>query len=183
MRMAELQRLVERYRDVLVEEMGITVRSVDDATLAFEAGGLNLLLFLEESDPEYLHLVAVFPPPEQELDLGELAKMCTQVTKEAKVAKVVLDEDGDIIVSAEIIVAGADLMPSSSHIAAVLPRAITAVFNAVSKTSMSLELIGISRAVYDGSDEEAETPTHRDGQKQSPDKREHRRRAVNDDED
>jgi hypothetical protein len=183
--MAELQLLVERYRRVLTEEMGITVRSVDDATLAFEAGGLNLLLFCEERDPEYLHLVAMFPPPEQELDHGELCRMATQVTKEAKVAKVVVDEEGDIIVSAEMIVAGTDLVPSAAHIAAVLPRAISAVFNAVNKTSMSLELIGISRAVYDGDDDDPDGLSSDQGGKQAPNKHEQRRHhaSTEDDED
>lgn len=176
--MAELERLVERYRLVLVDDMGLTVRSVDEGTLAFEAGGLNLLLFLEDRDPEYLHLVAMFPPPEQELEFSELARMCTQATKEAKVAKVVVDEDGDLIVSAEMIVAGTDLVPSHEHLAAVLPRAISAVFNAVNKISMSLELIGISRAVYDGDEDDPDGLQSGDGPKQSPSKHEHRRRPA-----
>ncbi len=175
--MAELERLVARYRDVLTEEMGLTVRTVDDSTLAFEAGTLNLLLFLEDRDPEYLHLVAMFPPPEPELEAAELALLCNQVTKEAKVAKVVVDDDGDLIVSAEMILAGTDLVPSRALIAAVLPRAISAVFNAVNKMSMSLELIGISRAVYDGDDGDPDGLQANEGPKQSPAKRQHRRRA------
>lgn len=174
--MAELDHLVQRYRDVLSEDMGFTVRTVDESTLAFEAGGLNLLLFLEDRDPEYLHLVAMFPPPEQDLELGELARMCNQATKEAKVAKVVVDDDGDLIVSAEMVVAGTDLLPSANHLAAVLPRAISAVFNAVNKISMSLELIGISRAVYDDDDPDADGSDANEGPKQSPMKRQHKRR-------
>ena len=175
--MAELARLVERYRKVLAEQMGVTVRSVDEATLAFEAGGLNLLLFCEERDPEYLHLVAMFPPPEQDLDHAELCRMCTQVTKEAKVAKVVIDEEGDIIVSAEMIVAGTDLLPSEAHLAAVLPRAISAVYNAVNKTSMALELIGISRAVYDGAEDDPDGLTGAEDDKQPQSKHEQRWRS------
>jgi hypothetical protein len=178
--MAELERLVARYRDVLADDMGLTVRSVDESTLAFEAGGLNLLLFLEERDPEYLHLVAMFPPPEQELDLTELTRMCNQATKEAKVAKVVVDEDGDLIVSAEMIVAGTDLVPSARLLAAVLPRAISAVFNAVNKISMSLELLGISRAIYDGEDGDPDGLAANEGPKRSSNKRQHRRRPTTD---
>ncbi len=181
--MAELERLVARYRKVLATDMGLTVRTVDDATLAFEAGGLNMLIFLEERDPEYLHLVAMFPPPEQDLESGELALICNQATKEAKVAKVVLDEDGDLIVSAEMIVAGTDLIPSRKQLAAVLPRAMSAVFNAVSKVSMSLELMGISRAVYEGDDTHPDDAEGSDGPKQSPSKHEQRRPAAPTDED
>lgn len=152
--MAELERLVERYRTVLVEDMGLTVRDVDESTLAFESGGLNLLVFLEDRDPEYLHLVAMFPPPDQDLEPGQLDRMCNLVTREAKVAKVVTDEDGDLIISAEMLVAGPDLLPSRSHLSVVLPRALTVVFNAVNKMMMSLELHGISHAVYDRDDED-----------------------------
>ena len=177
--MAELDRLVERYRAVLTDQMGINVRTVDESTLAFEAGTLNLLLFCEERDPEYLHLVAMFPPPEQDLEPGEMARMCNQVTREAKVAKVVVDEDGDLIVSAEMIVAGTDLVPSAAHLAAVLPRAISAVFNAVNKISMSLELIGISRAVYEGDEQEPDGgSTANEGPKQSQAKRRQRKRPA-----
>jgi hypothetical protein len=176
--MAELERLVERYRSVLSDEMGLTVRTVDESTLAFETGGLNLLVFLEDRDPEYLHVVAMFPPPEQQLDAAELDRMCNLVTKEAKVAKVVADDDGDLIVSAEMIVAGADLMPTRSHLAAVLPRAITAVFNAVSKITMSLELHGISQAVYDGEPGDLDGADEADSTKHSRAKRHHRRRPT-----
>jgi len=160
--MAELERLVARYTAVLRDEMGLSVRSVDEATLALETAGLNLLLFLEERDPEYLHLVALFPPPEQEVEPAELSRICNQVTKEAKVAKVVLDEEGDLIVSAEMIVAGTDLMPSSAQLAAILPRTVSAIYNAANKVSMALELHGISRAVYDGETQPEESPTAED---------------------
>jgi len=166
--MAEIEQLVARYRDVITRDMGYAVRTVDESTLAFEVSGLNMLLFCEERDPEYLHLVAMFPPPEQEIEAGELAQLCNQVTKEAKVAKVVLDEDGDLIVSAEMIVAGTDLMPTPEQVAAVLPRAISAVFNAVNKISMALELLGISRAVYDGEEPAEEAGSGKDGPKRSP---------------
>ena len=179
--MAEVERLIERYRGVLSDEMGLTVRSVDESTLAFETGGLHLLVFLEDRDPEYFHLVAMFPPPEQELDAAELDRMCNLVTKEAKVAKVVADEDGDLIVSAEMIVAGPDLMPTRSHLAAVLPRAVTAVFNAVSKITMSLELHGISQAVYDGEAGDLDGAGDTDDTKNSRAKRQHRRRPTTND--
>lgn len=172
--MAELERLSERYRRVLQDQLGISVRMVDEATLAFEVAEVNLLLFLEDRDPEYLHLVAMFPPPEQELERVELLQLCTQVTHEAKVAKVILDEEGDLVVSAEMIVASADCLPTAEHLAAVLPRAITAIFNAINKVSMSLELLGISRAVYDEDDGSGdEGPADRS--KQHPDKAEKRR--------
>jgi hypothetical protein len=179
--MAEVERLVERYRAVLGDEMGLTVHAVDESTLAFETGGLNLLIFLEDRDPEYLHLVAVFPPPEQELGAAELNRMCNLVTKEAKVAKVVTDDDGDLIVSAEMIVAGPDLMPTRAHLAAVLPRVVTAVFNAVSKITMSLELHGISQAVYDGDAGDLDGPAVGDNAKHSRARRRPRRKQKSDD--
>ena len=181
--MAELELLVARYRKVLTADMGLTVRTVYDATLAFETGGLNMLVFLEERDPGYLHLVAMFPPPEQELEPADLALMCNQATKEAKVAKVVVDDDGDLIVSAEMIVAGTDLIPSRKQLAAVLPRAMSAVFNAVGKVSMSLELMGISRAVYDGDEANPDGFESNEGPKQSPSKHEQRRPSAPTDED
>ncbi len=174
--MAELDRLVARYREVLTEDLGVSPRAVDEATLAFEAAGLNMLLFLEERDPEYLHLVAMFPPPEQEVEHAELVRLCNQVTREAKVAKVVLDEEGDLIVSAEMIVAGTDLVPSRAQLTAVLPRATAAVFNAVNKISTSLELLGIARAVYDGQAEDTDGLDGEDDGKQPPAKRQHRHR-------
>jgi hypothetical protein len=181
--MAELERLVGRYREVLSDDLGFTVRSVDEATLAFETADLNLLVFLEDRDPEYLHLVAIFPPPELDLDEAELVRMCNQVTKEAKVAKVVADEDGDLIVSAEMIVAGTDLMPSRAHLASVLPRAISAVFNAVGKITMSLELHGISQAVYDGAAGDLDGLGLEDPPKHGRTKRQHRRKPQPSDED
>ena len=154
--MAEMARLMERYRDVLQERMGVTVQSVDEETLAFEVAGLNVLAFLEERDPEYLHLAAIFPPPEEQYEELEILRLCNQVTKEAKVAKVVVDPQGDLIVSAEMLVAAPDCMPTVEQLTAVLPRALTTIFNAVGKVSMSLELLGISQAVYeDGADPEA----------------------------
>ncbi len=175
--MADLERVMTRYREVLTEDLGFTVRTVDESTLAFETAGLNLLLFLEDRDPEYLHLVAMFPPPEQDLEPGELALMCNQVTKETKVAKVVVDDNGGLIVTIELIVAGSDLIPTAQHLRAVLPRAVSAVFNAVNKFSMALELMGISRAVYEGDDSNPDGFDSDDGPKQSPSKHDQRPRS------
>jgi hypothetical protein len=70
-------------------------------------------------------------------------------------------------------------MPSRSHLAAVLPRAVTAVFNAVSKITMSLELHGISQAVYDGDAGDLDGDAgDTESTKHSRAKRQHRRRPT-----
>jgi hypothetical protein len=148
--MAQLDRLVHRYLGVLNDLMGLDAEPVDEGSLAFEVGGLNLLLFLEERDPEFLQVVAVFPPPEQDLEPEEFVRICMEVSREAKVAKVVLDEEGDLFIQAEMIVAGPDLMPSADLLAAVLPRTVSTIFHALNRLSTALELAGISRATSAG---------------------------------
>jgi hypothetical protein len=148
--MAQLDRLLDRYLSVLVDQMGVDAEPVDEGSLAFEIGGLNLLLFLEERDPEFLQVVAVFPPPEQDIEPDELARICLQVSREAKVAKVVVDEEGDLFIQAELIVAGPDLMPSAELLAGILPRTVSTIFHALNRLSTALELAGISRATSAG---------------------------------
>ena len=71
--MAEVERLVERYRAVLGDEMGLTVHAVDESTLAFETGGLNLLIFLEDHKAEtLLSVTAAVNRFNEEYDTGDV---------------------------------------------------------------------------------------------------------------
>lgn len=137
--MTTIARIAEVYTEVLANRMGNDVE-VNGSTLQAElVEGLITIFRLYENDPEYLHISAIFDAPDGDISTDRVREICATATLDSKVGKAVIDKDGDLIFSVEMIVAGPDLLPSPEHLQAILPRAIQILLTIAQKTLMEIE--------------------------------------------
>lgn len=148
--MVSVERIAQRYVGVCGDRLGMPARfDPDDGVVVFEAHGATWLLFPSAGDPEYLRLMLPnFYRVTPEEPLGELAmlRVCQQVTTRCKGAKVLLDPNGGLSTSVEMLVAPPDCLPTEEQLVAVLPRAMHMALTAARRAYEEVQLVGIAQA-------------------------------------
>lgn len=129
--MANIDRLAAVYEDALVTRLGVSMRRANPRTILIEQEPLTFGLGLDAADPEYLYMFCPISAPSQ-VDLEMLRGICLRTTREKKVVKVTLDDDGDLRFTVEMLIAGHDRLPDAEHLAQILRRAIHMIGAAVS---------------------------------------------------
>ena len=79
-----------------------------------------------------------------------LGRICAETCRKCKGAKAHADSDGDLIFTVEMVVAAPDCLPSPDHLQAVLPRALSMLMHAVSRTITEIEFALLVGAAGDG---------------------------------
>ena len=137
--MTDISRIADAYIEVLSNRMGLSAHQRDNVVIVELQPGLKGMILLHESDPEYLHLVVGFRASERDASVEELKRICAGRTEKSKVVKVIVDEDGDLRFSAEMLVAAPDCIPTTDHLQAVLPRTITMMRENIRRTLTEIE--------------------------------------------
>lgn len=146
--MSTQSRLVEVYTEVLSNRMGHDVR-VGPAAIHFQPReDLNAQVILCERDPEYLCVRASFEAPEGPITPDELLRICNNTTLRIKGVKSVVDSDGDIDFSIEMLVAAPDCLPSPDHLQAILPRALSMLLCGIQRTLTDIAISDVERAEF-----------------------------------
>lgn len=108
------------YLHVFRERLGLEPEVVDDGIVVTVS---TLKMFLDMSVcremPQYLHLVAVFPKPNN-LDETTLLGIVNAVNRRQRVARAEL-HDTTVIIGTEQILSPSGTLPSVEHLVAVLP--------------------------------------------------------------
>jgi hypothetical protein len=128
-----------RYQAVLTERLGLVAEVDDDGSILATVCGARLVVEnTAPDDPEYMSIGVAIPLPagcgSAPIDL--LATRCTASRKSVKVYRA----DDRVIVTVEMFVAGTCLLPTSEHLAAVLPRALGSLLAAIEEVVETIQL-------------------------------------------
>ncbi len=159
--MASVEKIAAVYEQALADRMGLPVSRRGDV-LVVTVQDARLLIQLYENDPEYLRLFGFFEGPGT-LERSQLERICATTAETIKCSKARVDDDGDLRLSVELIVAGPDCIPDVDHLVSILPRALSIFFATVQRIGTELEFALITgREVQGGArpfDQTTERPT------------------------
>lgn len=130
------------YIHVFRERLGLEPEMVEDGIIVTVS---TLKVFLNVSAcremPQYLHLVAVFPRPNN-LDGNTLLGIVNAVNLRQRVARAEL-HDTTVIIGTEQIVSPPGTLPSVEHLVAVLPELLAHTVAAAARLCEEIELSSI----------------------------------------
>lgn len=138
--MSVVERLADLYIAVLTERMGLAAEARQDVVLFRPLGDLKVLVQLYESDPGYLQLIARYAPFNPPVDRAAMLGLCNGATGKTKGAKAVLQDDGSVNYTVEMLVAGPGCLPDPSHLTAVLPRAVSMLTSVIREVQTGVTL-------------------------------------------
>lgn len=147
--MAQAEAIYSLYEHVLSQRLGFATER-DDGAISASVGMLQLIFPVHDDDPEYLQMLTIVPSEQISLDRATMTAICLDATRDVKVAKATLDEDGDLIFAIEMIVASPDALPTEDHLAAVLPRAITLLTGIIRRVFQDMEFHSLTAGLDDG---------------------------------
>lgn len=155
--MCDPNALTQRYLTVLNDDLGWdAAEDTGGIIVRSTVGGGRLSIWIDNNaprDPEYFRMHTGFPLPGYEdpadrtpcIEPPALNALAARLSRKLKGAKVTID-DGLIIFSVEMLLAGPDCMPKAEHLVAVLPRARQMLLGAVKQFSEEYALLGIESA-------------------------------------
>jgi hypothetical protein len=144
--MATKERIAKVYLDTIQGRLGLDAAFDGEAVRLTLPPGSPAVIELYENDPEYLRVVTIVPSVGQELAKEQIQSLCATETLKLKGAKAVVDDDRDLILAVEMVVAGAGCLPDPGHLQDVLPRALGMLTHALCSTVMAIQLAGMLEA-------------------------------------
>lgn len=128
----------EMYQRVVQDELGLIATIDEDNDVRFKHPDMGSFFFSldAEHDPEFLMLVyGAFFDAKQGVSREELRRLCISVNAQCKAAKLSVrdNEDGDVVATIEMFVAGVDQAPDEAHLRAIMRRVLSSLRSAVDR--------------------------------------------------
>lgn len=122
--------LAKHYQTIITERLGLPATIDGDLDVVVPFAGSHLVLRNTAPDLCYLQMTGAWQLP-HELGLEALKILATTLNERFKVAKVhAMPDASQVVVSAELFLAGPGQLPHPDLVAAVLPRVLTIVLEA-----------------------------------------------------
>jgi len=127
------------YFRALHDRLGLEFEPLDDNSLAVNISAYRGVITLDPEDPAYFRLTLALQP-NATVSRRTMEGICLRHTATAKLVKVTLDRDGDLLLAAETVVAGHQQLPEPGYLAQVMPRIFSLLLSAVDGVHESVEL-------------------------------------------
>jgi hypothetical protein len=144
-------RINDVYIEVLTNRMGLDTQVQGDRIEFQPFEGLTCVITTYANDPEYLHLWTMLPALEPALARDTVTSICMTTTRTTKCVKSIVDSDGDLVFSVEMLVAAPDCLPTAEHLQGVLPRALNMLLAGIRRTLTDLQFAQITAPETHGS--------------------------------
>lgn len=149
--MTSTARIIEVYTEVINNRMGHDSQVHGDRIEFQPVEGLTCVITTYENDPEYLHLWTMLSGIEPTLPQDTMNSICIATTHKTKSVKSIVDSDGDLVFSVEMLVAAPDCLPTVEHLQGVLPRSVTMLLAGIRHTVTDLQFAQITAHETHGS--------------------------------
>ena len=149
--MTSIARINEVYTEVLNNRMGLDTQ-VEGDRIAFQPfEGVTCVITTYANDPEYLQLWTMLPGLEPALARDTVTSICIATSQKMKGVKCIVDDDGHLVFSVEMLVAAPDCLPTAEHLQGVLPRSLSMLLAGIRQTLTDLQFAQITAPETHGS--------------------------------
>jgi hypothetical protein len=142
--MCERHRLIDLYKAVTEQGLGLTTQIVDDeSALVVSDGQFTYVVRIRADDPSLLDVAMCLAVDGNE-DVKLLA--CRAVTTVVPCLHASVDDDGDVLLGVQSMTGPAGILPSTLAVRDLLPRAFAILRYAAMRAFEEATLIGIVQA-------------------------------------
>lgn len=131
------------YTEV-INRMGMESYIHANALVWQVADVLDLVIVVDEGDPEFLCVTVWMEAGKASISRLELLEICNAANGKLKGTKCMVNEAGDLVIEVENLMAGTDCVPTVEHTLGVMPRALHMMLAGVKRLTTDLRFAAIA---------------------------------------